>query len=141
MYAPRGPDVSDSLAMLKFEPLVARLVEDVLRALRDATLDEVRDLAQPATAAPRPRNLRSVVRDPVDRRGPSDVHRAGSSNPLGRAGRPAAVTTRRELRLVVDPVARLRPGGEGGERARGRHRNPTSQEGVGYGEWPTAARS
>jgi hypothetical protein len=35
--------------MHKFEPLIARFVEDVLRAVRTASLDELRDLLAPET--------------------------------------------------------------------------------------------
>jgi hypothetical protein len=46
--------------MLKLEPLVARLVEDVLRALRSVTLEDLRDLAAPS-ATPSPRKSAAVV--------------------------------------------------------------------------------
>jgi hypothetical protein len=50
--------------MLKLEPLVARLVEDVLRALRSVTLEDLRDLAAPS-ATPSPRKSAAVPHVPV----------------------------------------------------------------------------
>jgi hypothetical protein len=53
--------------MLNLEPLVARLVEDVLRALGSLTLEDLRDLAAPS-ATPSPRRSAAVPYVPVVRR-------------------------------------------------------------------------
>jgi hypothetical protein len=53
--------------MLKLEPLVARLVEAVLRALGSLTLEDLRDLAAPS-ATPSLRKSAAVPHVPVVRR-------------------------------------------------------------------------
>jgi hypothetical protein len=53
--------------MLKLEPLVARLVEDVLRALGSLTLEDLRDLVAPS-ATPSPRKSAAGPHVPVARR-------------------------------------------------------------------------
>jgi hypothetical protein len=53
--------------MLNLEPLVARLVEDVLRALGSLTLEDLRELAAPS-ATPSPRKSAAVPDVPVVRR-------------------------------------------------------------------------
>lgn len=53
--------------MVNLEPLIARLVEDVLRAIGSLTLEELRDLISPSTAAS-PRKSRAVPSVPVPSR-------------------------------------------------------------------------
>jgi hypothetical protein len=53
--------------MLNLEPLIARLVEDVLRAIGSLTLEELRDLIAPSTTA-LPRKSPTVPHVPVPSR-------------------------------------------------------------------------
>jgi hypothetical protein len=52
--------------MVNLEPLIVRLIEDVLRAIRGATLEELRDLMAASTASPR--NSSAVAGVPVSSR-------------------------------------------------------------------------
>jgi hypothetical protein len=67
--------------MLRLEPLIARLVDDVLRAIREASIEELRDLL-PATET--------------------------SSPPRGRAARPAAAPVPRPRHEAIRPTKRAR---------------------------------
>jgi hypothetical protein len=67
--------------MLHLEPLIARLVDDVLRAIREASIEELRDLL-PAAETQRP--------------------------PRGRAARPVAAPVPRPRHKAVRPTKRAR---------------------------------
>ena len=73
--------------MLNLEPLIARLVEDVLRAIGSLTLEELRDLLAPSMAAS-PRKSATVPHVPVR------SHRAKRPLPRGRVTKasPASVS-------------------------------------------------
>jgi hypothetical protein len=114
--------------MLNLEALIARFVADVLRAIRGATLEELRDLS---TASPRKSSAapRSSVRRRARRRPPVGISTASQSRSVsdrvdvasvGEIREPpvAADITDPERLLVTTPSARpepsLAPNGEAG---------------------------
>ncbi|MGO9837423.1 MAG: hypothetical protein ACLP1X_24805 [Polyangiaceae bacterium] len=104
--------------MLKLEPLVARLVEDVLRAIGRLTLEDLRDLAAPS-AAPSPRKSAAVPRIQVVRRRAERrlaLGRVRNWPPAGMADQgsaaPGAIVDRPEGADITDPerlLATARP--------------------------------
>lgn len=108
--------------MLRFEPLIASFIDSVLRALRDATLDELRELlaegdrpARPGRPRKSPRAKRGSGRQAVPRatRPTAPARARPAAKPGPRSNDPPVVdeiTDPERLLAAIAPIPALLPG-------------------------------